>query len=116
MAAIPRQQEFRRRPRSRVSCPVTVQAGNRILRGEMLDLGPSGAKLRLDGRLQEGTAATLHFTPAEGRPMDVEAIVWRSDDDGPVFFFIKATPAALQPSKYLPATAPVSRLTDPDEP
>jgi hypothetical protein len=97
MEAEPRQQEFRRRPRSRVSCPVTIEAGNRILQGETLDLGPSGAKLRLDERLQEGTAMTLHFTPAEGRPMDVEAIVWRNDDDGPVFFFIKATPADPQP-------------------
>jgi hypothetical protein len=77
---------------------VTVEAGNRILQGETLNLGPSGAKLRLDERLQEGTAATLHFTPAEGRPMDVEAIMWRSDDDGAVFFFIKTTPADLQPS------------------
>ena len=97
MVTVPRQQEFRRRPRSLVSCPVTVEAGNRILQGETLNLGPSGAKLRLDERLQEGTAATLHFAPAEGRPMDVEAIVWRSDDDGPVFFFVKATPADLQP-------------------
>jgi hypothetical protein len=76
---------------------VTVEAGSRILQGETPNLGPSGAKLRLDGRLQEGTTATLHFTPAEGRPMDVEAIVWRSDDDGSVFFFIKATPVDLQP-------------------
>ena len=92
-------QEFRRSPRSRVSCPVTVEAGSRLLQGETLNLGPRGAKLRLDEPLQEGTAATLHFMPAAGRPMDVEAIVWRIDDDGPVFFFIKATPAALQPSK-----------------
>lgn len=99
MVTVPLQQEFRRRPRSLVSCPVTVEAGNRILQGETLNLGPSGAKLRLDERLQEGTAATLHFTPAEGRPMDVEAIVWRSDDDGAVFFFIKATAADLQPSR-----------------
>lgn len=95
----PRQQEFRRRPRSRVSCPVTVEAGKRLLHGETLDLGPSGAKLRLAERLQEGTAATLHFTPAEGHPMNVEAIVWRTDEDGPVFFFIKATPVDLQPSR-----------------
>jgi hypothetical protein len=89
--------EFRRRPRSRVSCPVTVEAGNRIFQCETMNLGPSGAKLRLDERLPEGSVATLHFTPAEGRAMDVEAIVWRSDDDGPVFFFIKAIPADLHP-------------------
>jgi len=75
MVTLRRQQEFSRPPRSRVSRPVTVEAGNRILHGETLDLGPAGAKLRLDERLQEGTAATLHFTLAEARPMDVEAIV-----------------------------------------
>jgi hypothetical protein len=31
---------------------VTVEAGSRILQGETLDLGPSGAKLRLEERLQ----------------------------------------------------------------
>jgi len=97
MVTAPGQPEFRRSPRSRISCPVTVEAGKRLLHGETLNLGPSGAKLRLAERLQEGTAVRLHFTPAEGRPMDVEAIVWRSDDDGPVFFFIKATAADLQP-------------------
>jgi hypothetical protein len=99
VVTVPRQQEFRRSPRSPISCPVTVEAGSRILQGETLNLGPSGAKLRLEECLQEGTAATLHFTPAEGGPIDVEAIVWRSDDDGPVFFFIKATPADPQPSQ-----------------
>jgi hypothetical protein len=99
MVADPRQQEFRRSPRSQITCPVIVEAGSRILQGETLNLGPCGAKVRLDERLQEGTAATLHFTPAEGRPLDVEAIVWRSDDDGPVFFFVKATPPPLQPSQ-----------------
>ena len=63
-------------PTGRISCPVTVEAGSRILQGE-----------------------TLHFTPAKGRHMDVEAIVWRSDDDGPAFFFTKATPADPQPSQ-----------------
>lgn len=97
MVTAARPQEFRRGPRSRISCPVTVEAGNRMFQGETLDLGPSGAKLRLEPSLQEGTAATLHFTPAEGRAMDVEAIVWRSDDDGTVFFFTKTAPAELQP-------------------
>jgi hypothetical protein len=75
VVTVPRQQEFRRSPRSPISCPVTVEGGGRILQGETLNLGPSGATLRLEERLQEGTAATHHFTPAEGRPMDVEAIV-----------------------------------------
>ena len=98
METAPQPREYRRRSRSQVSCPVTVKAGNRIFKCETLNLGPAGAKLRLDERLPEGSAATLHFTPAEGRPLAVEAIVWRSDDDGPVFFFIKAIPTDLHPS------------------
>ena len=97
MVTVQQQREFRRRPRSRIACPVTVEAGQRILQGETLNLGPSGAKLRLEEHLQEGTAATLHFTPAEARPMDVEAIVWRNDDYESVFFFLKATSVDLQP-------------------
>jgi len=99
MTAAPQPRESRRGPRSRVSLPVTVEAGDRSILGETLDLGPSGAKLRLDERLPEGTAAILHFQPAHGRPMDVEAIVWRSDDDGSVFFFIKTSPADPRPSQ-----------------
>ena len=63
----------------------------------MLDLCSGGAKLRLDERLQEGDLATLRFTPPQGRAVDVHAIVWRSDADGPAFFFIGAVPAFPQP-------------------
>jgi PilZ domain len=75
---------------------VTVQAGNRLLQGETLDLSPGGAKLRLDEQLQEGDLATLRIRPPQGGAMDVSAIVWRSDDDGPAFFFIDAVPAFSQ--------------------
>jgi PilZ domain len=88
--------EQRHRPRTRVSWPVTVQAGNRSLQGETLDLSPGGAKLRLGERLQEGDLATLRIRPPQGGAMDVNAIVWRSDDDGPAFFFIDAVPAFSQ--------------------
>ncbi len=97
MVSAPRLQELRRCPRNRVSWPVTVQAGNRSIQGETLDVGPRGAKLRLDERLQEGDLATLRFTPPQGRAVDVHAIVWRSDVDRPAFFFIGAVPAFLQP-------------------
>ena len=93
MVSEPRHQEMRRLPRNRVSWPVTVQSGNRSIQGETLDLGPRGAKLRLDERLQEGDLATLRIRPPQGRAMDVHAIVWRSDDDGPAFFFIDAAPS-----------------------
>jgi hypothetical protein len=95
MVSAPRPEQ-RHRPRARVSWPVTVQAGNRSLQGETLDLSPGGAKLRLDERLQEGDPATIRIRPPQGGAMDVNAIVWRSDDDGPAFFFIDAVPAFSQ--------------------
>jgi hypothetical protein len=94
-----RQPELRRCPRNRVSWPVIVQAGSRSLQAETLDLGPHGAKLRLDERLQEGDVAMLRFTPPQGGAMDVRAIVWRSDADGPAFFFIDEVPAFPQPPR-----------------
>jgi hypothetical protein len=97
MVSPSRQQELRRGLRNRVSWPVIVQAGNRSLQAETLDVGSGGVKLRLDERLQEGDVATLRFTPPEGGAVDVHAIVWRSDADGPAFFFIGAVPAFPQP-------------------
>jgi hypothetical protein len=96
MVITPRQRELRHCPRNRVSWPVIVQAGSRSLQAETLDLGPHGAKLRLDERLQEGDVAMLRFTPPQGGAMDVRAIVWRSDADGPAFFFIDEVPAFPQ--------------------
>jgi hypothetical protein len=98
MVSVPRSLEQRHRPRNRVSWPVTVQQGNRSLQGETLDVGPRGAKLRLDERLQEGELATLQIRPPQGGAMNVCAIVWRTDDDGPAFFFIDTVPSFPQPS------------------
>ena len=97
MISAPRQQEMRRYPRSRVSWPVIVQAGNRSLKAETVDVGPHGAKLRLDEELPVGDLAALRFRPPHGRAMDVDAIVWRTDADGPAFFFMDAVPAFAQP-------------------
>ena len=84
-----REPDLRRHPRARVSWPVTVEAGDRRLQLETVNLSPFGAKLRLDDSpLEPGTLAQLHFRPREGRPLDVQAIVWRTDRDGPAFFFI----------------------------
>ena len=84
-----REPDLRRHPRARVSWPVTVEAGNRRLHLETVNLSPFGAKLRLDDSpLEPGTLAQLHFRPRDGRPLDVQAIVWRTDRDGPAFFFI----------------------------
>jgi hypothetical protein len=68
---------------------VTVEAGDRLLQLETINLSPFGAKLRLEGSpLQPGTQAHLRFQPPEGNPLEVLAIVWRTDPDGPAFFFI----------------------------
>ena len=89
--------DLRRYPRRRVAWPVTVEADKRLLHCETLDVGPQGAKLRLKEYLDVGTRTTLHLTPTEGHPMAIEAIVWRIDDDGLAFFFLKATPTVLDP-------------------
>jgi len=78
----------RRHPRRRVSWPVTVQTGTRLLHGETLDVGPQGAKLQLTERPDVGARVTLHVTPTGFRPLAIEAIVWRLDRDGVVVFFL----------------------------
>ncbi len=104
MATGPKRQEQRRRPRNRVSWPVIVEVDDRLLRGETLDLAAFGAKLRLDERLVEGTVAMLHIKPPQDPPLDLEAIVWRTDKDGCVFFFMKAAPTGLQAHPEFPAS------------
>jgi PilZ domain len=84
-----REPDLRRHPRARVSWPVTVEAGNRRFQLETINLSPFGAKLRLEhSPLTPGTPAQLRFSPPDGRPLDVHAIVWRADPDGLAFFFI----------------------------
>ena len=81
--------DLRRHPRARVSWPVTVEIGDERLQLETVNLGPFGAKLRLENPpLRPGTPAQLHFRPPDGHPLDAQAIVWRTDPDGPAFFFI----------------------------
>ena len=81
--------DLRRHPRARVCWPVTVHCGNRELRLETMNLGPFGAKIRIDQPVFElGSPAHLHFEPPGGPPLDVQAIVWRTDPDGSAFFFI----------------------------
>jgi hypothetical protein len=94
----PQRRELRRYPRVRVSWPAIVETGNRLLRAETVNVSAFGAKVRLDEPLTEGTLATLHLEPPQGRPLGVQAIVWRTDADGPAFFFIEPTPAAAPAS------------------
>jgi hypothetical protein len=79
--------------------PVTVQTGDRLLHLQMLNLSALGAKVSLhhplpSGRLEVGQPALLRLEPPGGTPVEVEAIVWRSDEDGPAFFFLGTTPSA----------------------
>ncbi len=96
MVIEPKRQELRRHLRARVSWPAIIEIGNRLPHVETVDVSPFGAKVRLDERLPEGTLATLHLKPPQGRPLDIQAIVWRTDDDGPAFFFIEAAPAVFE--------------------
>jgi len=80
--------DLRRHPRSRVSWPVTVETGGQSFERRTLNLSPIGAKVGLEAPLRVGTPARLCFRPPHGRQLEVEAIVWRSDADGPAFFFV----------------------------
>src|SRR5439155_23651889 len=84
-----REPDLRRHPRARVTWPVTVEAGDKSFDLETINLSPFCAKVRLDDPpFEPGTQAQLRFRPPGGRPLDVLAIVWRADPDGPAFFFI----------------------------
>jgi len=89
--------ESRRRPRTKVSWPVVVEVGDRVLHGETVDVSQLGVKVRLGERLEDSTLVTLHLNPSQGCPVDAQAIVLRTDDDGSVFVFLKKNPAALVP-------------------
>lgn len=84
--------ELRRHPRVQVNWPAILSAGTRVLQVELQNLAPLGAKVSLDDQLQEGTAVSLHLQPPHGGPIEVQAIVWRTDEDGSAFFFIGASP------------------------
>lgn len=90
-----RRPESRRRPRTKVSWPVMVEVGDRVLHGETVDVSQFGVKVRLAERLQDATLAKLHITPPEGCAVDAQAVVWRVDEDGPVFLFLKKAPSVL---------------------
>jgi hypothetical protein len=69
--------------------PVTVRTGDRLLRLQTVNLSAHGIKVGLDAALPPvGTSAHLRLEPPDAAPVDVEAIVWRADDDGSAFFFV----------------------------
>ncbi|HEY7654539.1 MAG TPA: PilZ domain-containing protein [Methylomirabilota bacterium] len=80
--------EHRRHTRVAASWPVTVRTGDRLLHLLTVNLSPLGAKVGLDEPLEVGRPARLRLEPPGSRPVEVEAIVWRSDDDGAAFLFL----------------------------
>ncbi len=88
--------DCRRHPRIHVRWPVTVDTGESVFHLETLNLSLFGAKVRLDSpRLEPGLAARLGFRPPAGSPLEVLAIVWRTDPDGAAFFFISVENSAV---------------------
>jgi len=104
-AKVPRK-DSRRRPRTSVKWPVVIEVDERLLHGETVDVSQLGVKVRLGERLTDGTRVTLHLNPAEGCPVDAEAVAFRTDDDGTVFVFITKTPATFSSGGGKDAAAP----------
>jgi hypothetical protein len=82
-------QEHRRYGRVAATWPVSVRTGDRLLHLQTVNLSAHGVKVGLDAALPPvGASAHLRLEPPDAPPMDVEAIVWRADDDGSAFFFV----------------------------
>jgi hypothetical protein len=86
--------EHRRLTRVAASWPVTVQSGDHRLHLQTVNLSRLGAKVGLHEPLPEllevGRTARLRLEPPGAEPLEVEAIVWRADEDGPAFLFLGA--------------------------
>ena len=88
-ATRPSPAEHRRHVRQNASWRVTVQTGDRRLHLHALNVSAHGVKVSLDdGQLEVGRAARLRLEPPGAWPVEVDAIVWRTDEDGPAFFFV----------------------------
>jgi CheY-like chemotaxis protein len=105
----PRRQYSHRRPRRKVSWPVTVEVGTRLLHGETRDVSAFGIKIRLEEPLPDAAIVTLHLEPTHGDPWDAQAILWRTDDDGLVFFFLNNRSEVLAQASSTPS--PASRVS-----
>jgi len=88
--------ERRRTDRDVVSWPVIVEAGARRLTAETVDVSPRGAKIRLGEPLEPGTPVRLRLSPGDQRPLDVEALVWRSGPEGLAFLFLSVCRSPLE--------------------
>jgi len=86
---VERRADLRRYPRAKVAWPVVLEVGDRHFQLQTVNLSPMGTKVGLvEAPLEVGSPAKLRIRPPNGRTLDVNAIVWRSDRDGSAFFFI----------------------------
>ena len=84
-----RRADLRRYPRAKVAWPVVLEVGDRHFNIQTMNLSPMGTKVGpVEAPLEIGSSAKLRIRPPNGRTLDVNAIVWRSDRDGSAFFFI----------------------------
>jgi hypothetical protein len=83
-----RRSETRHHSRARISWPVTVKGDRSLFEMQTVDVSPVGAKVRPYQPLEPGTMVVLNFHPPEAEAVDVRAMVWRTDADGLVFFFL----------------------------
>jgi hypothetical protein len=95
--AVPGQHQRTRRStrRANVSWTVYARVSGQRLRFHTVDVSARGAKLRPRGDLQAGTSLTLQFLKPNGRPVRLEAMVWRVDADGLGVFFLGTAPDGL---------------------
>jgi PilZ domain-containing protein len=89
------QRTRRNNRRANVSWTVFARFRGQRLRFHTVDVCARGAKLRPRGELQAGQSLTLQFVKPNGRPVRVEAMVWRVDSDGLGVFFLGTAPDSL---------------------
>ena len=81
--------DLRRYPRVHVAWKVIVEApGHRPKMRKTVDVSPFGTKVRMETPLADGSAARLSMSTPDRRALRLDAIVWRTDPDGPVFVFV----------------------------
>jgi len=84
--------DLRRHPRMKVSWLVTVEIGGRRYERHTIDLSPMGVKISLEEPVEVGSRARLVLRPPKDPALEIDAIVWRADGDGPTFFFVGVGP------------------------
>jgi PilZ domain len=91
--------DLRQHPRVKISWPVTVEVRNARFEGRTIDVSSMGAKVSLEQPVTVGTPARLLLRPPNDAPLEVDAIVWRTDQDGPAFFFLGVDIADVSPRR-----------------